>query len=92
MKIKNSKKEKDDKNEDKNNIEENKEKVEKEIIKYINGNYKEILDENPEKTIFKFNNGDIFQGEMDENNCFITGKFKHEELEIDIFIKILLIY
>jgi GTPase SAR1 family protein len=84
IKLTNSKKEK---NEIINGNEDNKNNGEKEIIKYINGNTKEILDENPDKSIFYFNNGDTFKGEMNEDNNFITGKLEIKDLEIDIYDK-----
>jgi len=87
LKLTNSKKEKNDIiNENKN--EDNKNNDEKEIIKYKNGSTKEILGGNPNKSIFHFNNGVTFKGEMNENNNFITGHLKFEDSDgIDIYNK-----
>ena len=77
-------------NTEKNDIiegnESNKEK-EKEIIKYINGNTKEILYGISKESIFNFNNRDIFEGEINEDNKFITGKINIKNLKINIYNK-----
>ena len=87
LKLINSKKEKNEIiNENKN--EESKNNDGKEIIKYKNGSTKEILGGNPNKSIFYFNNGVTFKGEMNENNNFITGHLKFKDSDgIDIYNK-----
>ena len=83
LKLTNSNTEKNDIIEDNEN---NKEK-EKEIIEYINGDTKEILNGNSKESILNFNDGDIFEGEISEDNKFITGKLNIENLEINIYNK-----
>ena len=87
LKVKNSKK---NINEDNNK---NEKKTLKEIIKYKNGDIKEIYNNNIENEdeeycIFKFQNGDIFKGKVDkDNNILISGLLNHKNTEINIYNK-----
>ena len=74
------------KKEEKNEIiEENINDYKKEIIKYVNGNYIEILDENKENKFFEFNNGDTFKINRNKDYAFITGKFQYKDIVIDTY-------
>ena len=87
LKVKNSKK---NINEDNNK---NEKKTLKEIIKYKNGDIKEIYNNNIENEdeeycIFKFKNGDIFKGKVDKDkNILISGLLNHKNTEINIYNK-----
>ena len=87
LKIKNS-----NKNINEDNSKNEKKQI-KEMIKYKNGNIKEIYnnnieDEEEEYCIFKFQNGGIFEGKIDkEKNKLIDGLLYKNNMEINIYDK-----
>ena len=60
-------------------------KKEKELIKFKNGNTLEIFDNNPEKNILTFNDGDIFKGKIENYTYFDTGILKHNDFEVNFY-------